>query len=62
MEFADGGSLARYLENNRNRVMSKVEILNILIDVAMGVQQAHVNDICHNDIKVLSHVLTLYKA
>jgi serine/threonine protein kinase len=54
MEFADGGSLASYLENIRIRVMPRVETMNILIDVAKGVQQAHAKDICHNDIKVFS--------
>lgn len=52
MEFADGGSLANYLENNQD--LSGDDTLNILKDIASGVQQAHANDICHNDIKVFT--------
>src|SRR5688572_9898660 len=50
MELADGGSLANYLKNNLAKLTIKKK-LQILIDVAHGLNYLHDKNIIHNDLR-----------
>ncbi len=56
MEYLDGGTLAKYIE--KMGVLSVKDSLNILKQVAMGLNYAHENSIIHRDIKTSNILLT----
>ncbi len=53
MEFCDGGSLTKYLEDIREKgeTIGELEVLKIMKEILLGVKACHEKKIFHRDLK-----------
>ena len=58
MEYCDGGDLAAQVKAARRNLFSESKILHWFVQIALGVQYMHTNNVLHRDLKTQNIFLT----
>lgn len=58
MEYADGGDLDKFIKKRNGRLMSESEVLQLFVQISLGLKHVHDRKILHRDLKPQNVFLT----
>ena len=58
MEYIDGGDLAKFIADRKTRLLSEEQVLNIFVQIIVGLKYIHDRKIVHRDLKPQNIFLT----